>query len=93
MTDTTTYRITIRARTGAGNNAGASLATAAHQLGLTAVQTITPSRLYFLHGRLSAAQASQLASELLADPVTEEFTAEEQRGGGEGEQGSRGVRE
>ncbi|MBK8429794.1 MAG: phosphoribosylformylglycinamidine synthase subunit PurL [Chloroflexi bacterium] len=93
MTDTTTYRITIRAREGAGNNAGASLATAAHQLGLTAVQTITPSRLYFLHGRLSAAEASQLASELLADPVTEQFTAEEQRSGGAGEQGSRGAGE
>ena len=88
MTDTTTYRITIRAREGAGNNAGASLTTAAHQLGLTAVQAITPSRLYFLHGRLTPAQAAQLASELLADPVTEEFEVQ-----GAGEQGSRGAGE
>lgn len=46
---------------------------AAHQLGLARLTACHPSRLYFLQGDLTPAQATRLAQHLLADPVTEQF--------------------
>ena len=46
----------------------------AHQIGLTNVTDCTEARLYFLRGILTQADAVHLSQELLADPVTEEFT-------------------
>jgi phosphoribosylformylglycinamidine synthase len=46
----------------------------AHQIGLTNVTDCNEARLYFLRGTLSQADATRLSQELLADPVTEEYT-------------------
>ena len=46
----------------------------AHQIGLTRVTDCTEAHLYFLRGTLTQTDAENLSRELLADPVTEEFT-------------------
>ncbi|MCB8948464.1 MAG: phosphoribosylformylglycinamidine synthase subunit PurL [Ardenticatenaceae bacterium] len=68
---TTTYRIEIRPKTAVNQT---KLVQAAHQLGITHLTTIHPSRLIFLQGDLTPNAAERLAHELLADPVTETFT-------------------
>ena len=45
----------------------------AHQLGITNLVQCQTVRLFFLHGSLSEAVVRQIASELLSDPVTEQF--------------------
>ena len=68
---TTTYRIQISPKTVNNNN---KLVQAAHQLGITNLTACHPSRLVFLQGSLTEAEATRLAQALLADPVTEQFT-------------------
>jgi len=68
------FRIEVVNRLEEAESVGTALARAAHQLGITALETCAVGRLFFLKGNLIAAQAEQLAQELLADPVTEEFT-------------------
>ncbi|MEZ4646345.1 MAG: phosphoribosylformylglycinamidine synthase subunit PurL [Chloroflexota bacterium] len=53
---------------------GRSYLHAAHQLSYTQLADCHATRLYFLQGHLTAAAAQRLAAELLADPITEEFT-------------------
>ena len=65
---TTTYRIQIRPKTAVNQT---KLVQAAHQLGITHLTTLHPSRLIFLQGHLTPADAERLANELLVDPVTE----------------------
>ncbi|MBI4716775.1 MAG: phosphoribosylformylglycinamidine synthase [Planctomycetes bacterium] len=43
-------------------------------VGLTHIEGVRSSRLYFLEGQLSEAEVRLLAAELLTDPVTERFT-------------------
>ncbi|WP_420641312.1 phosphoribosylformylglycinamidine synthase subunit PurL [Candidatus Leptofilum sp.] len=64
----TTYRIQIRPKTAVNHT---KLVQAAHQLGLTHLTAIHPSRLIFLQGHLTPEDATRLANELLVDPVTE----------------------
>lgn len=47
---------------------------AAHQLNLTGLKTCYAVRLFFLEGDCSQEDVARIASELLADPVTETFT-------------------
>ncbi|HEX5689742.1 MAG TPA: phosphoribosylformylglycinamidine synthase subunit PurS, partial [Roseiflexaceae bacterium] len=51
-----------------------TLLDAAQHVGIAGLSDCNAERLYFLHGRLSADDAAALSRELLADPVTEEFT-------------------
>ncbi|MCB8977656.1 MAG: phosphoribosylformylglycinamidine synthase subunit PurL [Ardenticatenaceae bacterium] len=67
---TTTYRIEIRPKTAVNQT---KLVQAAHQLGVTHLTAIYPSRLIFLQGHLTEPDVTHLAHELLADPVTETF--------------------
>ncbi|MFZ1396990.1 MAG: phosphoribosylformylglycinamidine synthase subunit PurS, partial [Candidatus Promineifilaceae bacterium] len=68
---TTTYRIEISPKTAVNQT---KLIQAAHQLGITHLTTLHPSRLIFLQGHLTEPDVTRLAHELLADPVTETFT-------------------
>ena len=68
---TPTYRIQISPKTAVNQT---KLTQAAHQLGITHLTTLHPSRLIFLHGHLTEPDVTRLAHELLADPVTETFT-------------------
>ena len=52
---------------------------AAHQLGYTQLTACRATRLVFLQGDITPADAARLAQELLADPVTEEFTIDDLR--------------
>lgn len=63
-----TYRIRISPKTAVNQT---KLVQAANQLGITSLTTCHPSRLIFLQGSLSQADAERLAQELLVDPVTE----------------------
>ncbi|MCC6606614.1 MAG: phosphoribosylformylglycinamidine synthase subunit PurL [Anaerolineae bacterium] len=65
---TTTYRIQISPQTAVNQT---KLVQAAHQLGITTLTTLHPSRLIFLQGHLTPTDAERLAHELLVDPVTE----------------------
>ncbi|MAT96655.1 MAG: phosphoribosylformylglycinamidine synthase [Anaerolineaceae bacterium] len=67
----TIYRIQISPKTAVNQTKRVQ---AAHQLGITSLTTIHPSRLIFLQGNLTEADATRLAHELLTDPVTETFT-------------------
>lgn len=62
------YRIEVRPRR---PQSSAKLVRTAHQLGLTAVTACYPSRLYFIQGAFTAAEATRIAHDILADPVTE----------------------
>jgi phosphoribosylformylglycinamidine (FGAM) synthase PurS component len=46
----------------------------AHQTGYTSITECLSSQLYFIKGHFSPDNIHQLSSELLADPVTEQFT-------------------
>ncbi|HMR66171.1 MAG TPA: phosphoribosylformylglycinamidine synthase subunit PurL [Anaerolineae bacterium] len=69
----TIYRIEVLPRSGQVEETGNALVRAAHQLGLTQLQSCLKGQLFFLQGQLTAANAHHLAQELLADPVTETY--------------------
>lgn len=72
--DEQVFRIDVVNRPAEVESVGQSLVRAARLLGLTALESCAVSRLFFLQGHLSPAEVERLARELLADPVTEQFT-------------------
>ncbi len=66
-----TFCIEIRSRQEEANSPHLH---AAHQLGYTQLTGCQASRLVFLQGAITPAGATRLAKELLADPVTEEWS-------------------
>ncbi|MCB8982549.1 MAG: phosphoribosylformylglycinamidine synthase subunit PurL [Ardenticatenaceae bacterium] len=78
-TPPSTFRIDVTPRLEDGRWNGRAYLQAAHQLGYTQLTGCHAGRIYFLHGRLTAADAAQIAAELLADPVTEEWTIDDSR--------------
>ncbi|MBK6709461.1 MAG: phosphoribosylformylglycinamidine synthase subunit PurL [Chloroflexi bacterium] len=75
----TTFRIDVTPRLENGRTNGRAYRQAAHQLGYTQLTDCHAGRIYFLHGRLSPANAAQIAADLLADPVTEEWAIDDWR--------------
>ncbi len=76
---TTTFRIDVTPRLENGRTNGRAYRQAAHQLGYTQLTGCHAGRIYFLHGRLTPADAAHIAAELLADPVTEEWAIDDLR--------------
>ncbi len=72
-TSSTTFRIDVIPRLENGQTNGRSYVQAAHQLGYTQLQDCHVTRIYFLQGKLTEDEANRIASEVLADPVTEEW--------------------
>jgi phosphoribosylformylglycinamidine synthase len=70
-TAVTTYRLEVHPRT---PHSSSKLVNTAHQLGLTAVESCTSNRLYFIQGQLTTADAESIGREILTDPVTERLT-------------------
>ncbi|MGB5059083.1 MAG: phosphoribosylformylglycinamidine synthase subunit PurS, partial [Candidatus Promineifilaceae bacterium] len=75
----TTFRIDVTPRLENGRTNGRAYRQAAHQLGYTQLTDCHAGRIYFLHGRLTPANAAQIAADLLADPVTEEWAIDDWR--------------
>ncbi|MDT8307389.1 MAG: phosphoribosylformylglycinamidine synthase subunit PurL [Anaerolineae bacterium] len=71
-----TYRVVVTPCAANGH----SYVQTAHQLGITGLDLdhVYANRLYFLQGDLNEAAVRRIAAELLADPVTEQFTIGEQ---------------
>ncbi|MEO1288562.1 MAG: phosphoribosylformylglycinamidine synthase subunit PurL, partial [Chloroflexota bacterium] len=65
-----TYRIEVFSRTTNTNNQWVQTA---HQLNIDSLTGCFDTRIFFVMGALSEQQLNRLASELLADPVTEEY--------------------
>jgi phosphoribosylformylglycinamidine synthase II/phosphoribosylformylglycinamidine synthase I len=74
QTPTAVYRITI---TPTHKMSDETAVSAAHQQGLTSLQACYPARLYFIQGDLSPDDAATIARQLLADPVTEEWSIDD----------------
>ena len=68
------YRIEIRPKKGFSDPQAGAVASQIRELGIDAVSAVRTARLFFLAGTLTEAQAKQAASDLLADPVIEEFS-------------------
>ncbi len=69
-----TFRIEVDHRPTEAEKLGSALVKAAHQLGITELDTCQVGRLFFLRGHLTKANARKITDELLADPVTETFS-------------------
>ncbi|MBS3734501.1 MAG: phosphoribosylformylglycinamidine synthase subunit PurL [Phycisphaerae bacterium] len=69
-----THRIEIRTQEGVSDPHAAGVAAQIRELGIDAVAGVAAVKLYFLTGELSADDARCVATELLADPVTEQWT-------------------
>ena len=69
----TVFRIDVIPRLENGQTNGRSYIQAAHQLGYTQLQDCHVTRIYFLQGTLTKEEVIRIASEILADPVTEKF--------------------
>ncbi len=69
---TTLFRIEIVYKTGIETTTG--LIETARQLGIHSITDCRLVRLFFLKGQFTEAEAHRLASELLADPVTEDYS-------------------
>ncbi|MBN1219872.1 MAG: phosphoribosylformylglycinamidine synthase subunit PurL [Anaerolineae bacterium] len=67
------FRVQVSHRPTETEAHGSALVKAAHQLGITPLDTCQIGRLFFLQGQLTLAEADRLAAELLVDPVTETF--------------------
>ncbi|HEY3288520.1 MAG TPA: phosphoribosylformylglycinamidine synthase subunit PurS, partial [Anaerolineae bacterium] len=67
-----TFRVVVTARANVASEQS-GVAGSAHQIGIAKLKTCISSRLYFLQGRLTADDVELVASELLADSVTETF--------------------
>ncbi|MBK8985851.1 MAG: hypothetical protein IPM39_07175 [Chloroflexi bacterium] len=73
-TNPTTFRIDITPRLEDGRLNGRAYLEAAHQLGYSQLTGCHAARIIFLQGQLSAEDAVKIAAQLLADPVTEEWS-------------------
>lgn len=62
---------------------GGTYVQAAHHLGITSLRECHAGRLYFLQGSLAESEVRRIAAELLADPVTEQWTVGEEQPAGE----------
>ena len=79
MNEQQTFCIEVRTQDKQNNGNGRFHLQAAHQLGYTQLTACNSARLYFLSGRFTPTEAQKIAAELLADPVTEEFTINDLR--------------
>ncbi len=68
------HRIEIWPRDGFGDPHAEGVLAQARELGVDGVSAVRSARLFFVQGDLDEAQLQRLASELLADPVTERHT-------------------
>jgi phosphoribosylformylglycinamidine synthase len=73
-------RIEVRRRAGVPDPAGDAIVEQAVVLGVQGLRSVRTSRLYWLAGELDAATVSQIADELLVDPVVEEIGATDPSG-------------
>ena len=67
------HRIEIWPKTGFGDPHAAGVLTHIKELGISTVTAVESARLFFLVGDLTADQATEVASQLLVDPVVETF--------------------
>ncbi len=74
MEDLKTIRVEVQKRPNGHFSSENRLLTMAHQSGYTSITECLPSQLYFINGQFSPDIIHQLSSELLADPVTEQYT-------------------
>lgn len=65
--------VEVCAKPGNPDPAGAALTQQIHALGIPGVVEARVNALYELRGKLSASQAADIARQLLADPVTQDF--------------------
>lgn len=68
-----TFRVVVAPR---APQTDEQLITAAAQLGLTGIESIYGKRLYFIQGDFGVDSADKIATDILADPVTEELSFE-----------------
>lgn len=68
-----TYRVVVSTRARGTANDRSGYVRSAHQIGITNLESCTSMRLYFLQGSLTPNDVELVASELLADPVTETY--------------------
>ena len=68
-----TYVVEVAPRFGHADAAGAAVLSQLPTLGIAGVREVRVSALYQLTGRLSPTQMHQVARDLLADPVTQEY--------------------
>ncbi|HSW45345.1 MAG TPA: phosphoribosylformylglycinamidine synthase subunit PurS, partial [Phycisphaerae bacterium] len=66
-------RITVSPKQADLDSTGAAVLRDVHDLGLARVQRVSASRLFLLEGRLDGGQVERIATELLADPITERW--------------------
>ena len=72
-TEPVLWRITISPRRSESEAQGSAVLRDIHELGLTHVERVASSRLFFLQGNVSAETVERIAGRLLADPITETF--------------------
>ncbi len=69
------HRIEVWASAGHGDPHAEGVCAQVRELGVEGVSAVRSARLFFVQGQLDDAQRDRLATELLADPVTERFVA------------------
>ncbi|MBI5597665.1 MAG: phosphoribosylformylglycinamidine synthase subunit PurS [Elusimicrobia bacterium] len=79
-TETAGHIVEVGAKPGMSDTTGAALIAQIQSIGVQAVQEARVLALYDLRGKLSAAQVTQAAKDLLADPVTQDFRLESRAG-------------
>ncbi len=67
------HRVEVRVRQGFSDPHAEGVAGQIRELGIDCVQAVRAARLFFLAGELGEQDVARIASELLADPVVEEF--------------------
>ncbi|MCA9405620.1 MAG: phosphoribosylformylglycinamidine synthase subunit PurL [Candidatus Omnitrophica bacterium] len=67
------WRIEIRQKEGLFDSLGESIAKSIYDLGFSNVQNVRAEYIYNIAGHLTKDQAQRMASELLADPVTQDY--------------------
>ncbi len=72
-----THRVEISAKENFDDPHAAGVARQIGELGIVGVERVRHSRLFFLYGELYRSAAEKVASQLLADPVVEEFVIED----------------
>ncbi|MCA9399170.1 MAG: phosphoribosylformylglycinamidine synthase subunit PurS, partial [Candidatus Omnitrophica bacterium] len=68
------WRIEIRQKEGLFDSLGESIAKSIYDLGFSSVQNVRAEYVYNVEGHLTKDQAQRVASELLADPVTQDYS-------------------
>ncbi len=71
----TVWRVAVRPREAAYDVHGRGVLHDIHDYGLANITAVASSRLFFLKGAIDADAARRIGAELLADPITECFTA------------------